>query len=169
MNDTTTNRSEGIAIPRLHDESLRAYAARVAYLTMGPGRSLAKLAERGQSEGEAGMTRRLTTLEAWSVKYGWQELARQYDQALANLAAREHAEEYRRQLEAHRVEAFKVSAELIALGRMLAAEITHRRNELEYKPSDLAAAIKAMLVGFDLRAHALDLPRLMAVLDAESR
>ncbi len=151
-----------ITIPRLDAESARAYAARVAYVTMGPQRSIDKVT--GQIRGKSGV--RSTTLEDWSSKFDWVDHARRYDDAVAHLAIQEAAAQHRAALEAHRTDALKVGAELIALGRALAGEVAARRASLEYKPSDLATAVKAILAGFDLKAHALDLPRLMAALEA---
>lgn len=59
-------------------ETARAHTAFLDYVRLGPGRSLRKLCQgyRGQSEGEAGAetppTRRLATLEVWSVRFEWQ-------------------------------------------------------------------------------------------------
>jgi hypothetical protein len=53
--------------------------ARVAYLAMGPSRSLAKLAATWPTAIRAS----LTTAKAWSSKFGWSKLARAYDQRVA--------------------------------------------------------------------------------------
>ena len=159
-----------ITIPKLDGETPRAYAARVEYLTMGAGRSLDRVAERAQTAPKPRPTIRLATLKGWSAAYNWQEHAARYDQSLASVAARAHAEEYQRSIEAQRAEAQKVGAELIGMGRAIAAEIARRRDVLEYKPADLAVAVKAILAGFDLRAHALDLDKLLpALLGEEGR
>ena len=56
-------------------ESSRAYAARVAYIKMGPDRSLDKLAkQRGKNEAGGHITR-------WSAQWNWAECARAYDSA----------------------------------------------------------------------------------------
>jgi hypothetical protein len=77
-------------LARIADESLRANTALGDYVFQGPGRSLRKLLKayekRGQSGGRSGAetdpetgfdgeppTLRLSTLEAWSVKFHWQE------------------------------------------------------------------------------------------------
>jgi hypothetical protein len=153
-----------IEIPRLadEDEPPRAYAARVAYLTMGPERSLAKV---GQQIGK----RSVRYLEEWSSRYHWQHHAAQYDQTLATLAAQAHTVEYQRAIEQQRAEASKIGGELIATGRTLIGEVVRRRDAMEYKPSDLAVAVKAILAGFDLRAHALDLDKLLPALLGEGR
>jgi hypothetical protein len=149
-----------IEIPMLAGERAERYEARVAYLTMGADRSLRDLARR--------LHKSLTLVGRWSVEDDWQAHARTYDQQLGALAARAHEEAYRRDLEAHRADAMKAAGELVALGRMLAAEVTRRRDTLDYRPSDLAVAVKAILTGMDIRAHALDLPRLLAALDGEA-
>lgn len=60
-----------ITIPRLPDESARAYAARVDYVTAGPGRSLEKLQQKiGKN------TSYVRQLSEWSSRYGWVESAR---------------------------------------------------------------------------------------------
>ena len=70
----TTRDTATIEIPRLPDETPRAYAARVEYLTMGAGRSLDKL-RQNHGKTTATYTRQV---ENWSAKYGWQHHAAQY-------------------------------------------------------------------------------------------
>ncbi len=70
-------------------ESARALAAFRAYCALGPRRSLAKLAEAGQSS--------LRYLELWSAKYGWVRRAAEYD---AEHEAALEAERVRREADA---------------------------------------------------------------------
>jgi hypothetical protein len=66
-------------LARRPGETLRAHAAFLDYVRMGPGRSLRKLFElyRDRSGIEAGSekppTKRLNTLREWSVSYAWQK------------------------------------------------------------------------------------------------
>jgi hypothetical protein len=155
-----------IILQALENESPRAYAARVAYVTMGAGRSIDKV---GDQLGIRTGSQRVSRLLEWSRKFDWVESARTYDQTLATLAAQAHTVEYQRAIEQQRAEASKIGGELIATGRTLIGEVVRRRDAMEYKPSDLAVAVKAILAGFDLRAHALDLDKLLPALLGEGR
>jgi hypothetical protein len=157
MSSTTTT----IEIPRLPGERAERHEARVLYLTMGADRSLDAVRQK------LGKSKEL--IERWSSADGWGEQARNYDSTLATLAAQAHTVEYQRAIEQQRAEASKIGGELIATGRTLIGEVVRRRDALEYKPSDLAVAVKAILAGFDLRAHALDLDKLLPALLGEGR
>jgi len=152
-----------ITIPRLDEETPRAYAARVEYLTMGPQRSLDKLA--GHKRGTSGVSN--TTAENWSVKYGWGAAAAAYDQTLANLAARAHAESYQRDLEAHRADAMQYGRALCGVAVAMLAQLQAHHKAIEYTPAALATIARALTTGLDLRAHALDLDRLLPTLTSE--
>jgi hypothetical protein len=145
-----------IEIPRLPGERAERHEARVRYLTMGADRNLRGLAQK--------LNKSLTLVGRWSAEDGWDEQARNYDSTLATLAAQAHTAEYQRAIEQQRAEASKIGGELIATGRTLIGEVVRRRDAMEYKPSDLAVAVKAILAGFDLRAHALDLDKLLPAL-----
>lgn len=159
-----------IEIPRLPEETNRAYSARVEYLTLGAGRSFDRLLDRPQSATIAPPTKRRDTLVDWSVRYNWQEHARRYDETLASLAAQAHSEQYRKDLEEHRARYQKAGRDLhaVAQGLMgtLAQSIRGRSIEgkdgkvytipaMEMTPNTLAIAARALTIAADLEAHAL--------------
>jgi hypothetical protein len=79
-------------------ETPRARQAWADYLAMGPDRSLARLhtlyVKRGQKRGASGApTKRMSQLEAWSSKFGWQDRLRSL--ADQQVAAAEQAERVR--------------------------------------------------------------------------
>ncbi len=96
-----------ITLPRLPDESARAYAARVEYVTMGAGRSLDKLR---QSYGKT--TAYTRQLEVWSAQYGWQDSARAYDDQVAYLTVQDAATQYQDDLRAFRIKYGKAGDDL---------------------------------------------------------
>lgn len=97
-------------LARTKGESAKANQGLLDYALMGPGRSLAKLADwyngRGQSVGKLGAgsggwvtqsappTKRLATLEAWSARFDWQARVGRW-QALENAKEREKWEQRR--------------------------------------------------------------------------
>ena len=155
-----TTDAPAITIPKLEGETPRAYAARVEYLTMGAGRSLDKVVA-GQEGGKKGARGNNTTVENWSVKYGWKAAASEYDQTVATLAAQAHAAEYRARLEQHRADAARYGEALCGVAVEMLAQLRDVRKSIEYSPAALATIARALTTGLDLRAHALDLDRLM--------
>jgi hypothetical protein len=179
----TTDRAI-IALPRLDGESAKAHAAKVRYVTMGEGRSLEKV--RVQSEGIAGATKRLATLEDWSSRYDWQAAARQYDETIQFLTLQEAAQEYRADLKAHRDKARKAGSDLYAVAQALLIQCgravqgqriegkdgkTYTIPAMELTPSTLSTVVKALQTALDLEAQALRiddlLPRLATNDDSE--
>ena len=167
-----------ITMPRLDNETPRAYAARVRYLTMGAERSLDKLA--GHFGGRDGANN--TTVENWSVKYGWRAHAAAYDQTLATLAAQAAATEYLAEARAHRERTKKVASDLYAVSTALLAQCSRAiRGQIitgmdgtvytipamELTPATLATATRGLLAALDLGAHALDLDRLLPTLTSD--
>lgn len=63
------------------------------YCLLGPGRSLAKLAEKGGKS-----TVYVRQLERWSSAYGWVTRAREYDTILAKKMREEFEEEWKQNL-----------------------------------------------------------------------
>lgn len=170
-----------ITIPKLENETPRAYAARVEYLTMGAGRSLDRVA--GQKGGKSGGRINNTTVENWSVKYGWAARATEYDATLATLAAQAHAEQYRRDLDEHRQRYQKAGRDLHAIAQGLLAQCARAvRGEvvrttdgreitipaMELTPAALSTAMRALMVAADLEAHALRVADLLPRLGADS-
>ena len=166
MSTPTTTAAPSIEIPRLPDETPRAYAARVAYLTMGPGRSLDKVA--GQKGGREGARPNNTAVENWSRKYGWPALAAQYDATLATLAARAHAEEYQRDLEDHRKRYQQAGRALYGVAVEMLASLRKSQATIEYTPATLSTIARALTVAGDLEAHALRVADLLPRLNDDS-
>jgi len=148
-----------ISVPMLADETARAYNARVGYLTMGAGRSLDKLR---QTYGKS--TAYTRQLEVWSERYGWVQSALLYDQTLANLAARAHAERYAADLLAHRTDADHYGKALCGVAITMLAQLQAQAKTVEYSPAALGAIARALTTGLDLRAHALGLAQLLDTL-----
>ena len=79
VSDETLDPSVWDSLARQAGESPKAHAAFLDYVRMGPGRSLRKLHERycRQSDVEPpsdlAPTKRLRTLQEWSVRFAWQK------------------------------------------------------------------------------------------------
>lgn len=150
-----------IEIPRLDGESARAYAARVAYITMGPQRSIDKVAVQQQRGNGAARSR---ILMEWSRRYDWVDHARKYDEQIAFLAIQEAATQYRNDLEEHRRRYQQSGKELHAIAVEMLARLRERSNALDYTPATLTTISRALQIAADLEAHALRvgdlLPRL---------
>jgi hypothetical protein len=142
-----------IELPQYENESPQAYEARVLFVTMGINRTIRKVAEK--------LGKHPSALGRWSMLHGWLECAKQYDETVLNLEVQQRSHEYRQAIAAHRSEAIEVGDELLVLGRSMAKEIMQRMSKMRYKPSDLQTAVKAILYGMDLKAHALELDRLL--------
>jgi hypothetical protein len=142
-----------IELPQYENESPQAYEARVLYVTLGINRTIKQVAER--------LGKHHSQLARWSTVHGWLECARQYDETILNLEVQQRSAEYKKQIELHRIESATVGDELLVLGRAMASEIMSRMSKMRYKPSDLQTAVKAILYGMDLKAHALELDRVL--------
>jgi hypothetical protein len=169
-----------VTIPQENDETARAYAARVIYLTMGPSRSLEKI--RGQSVGNVRVTNRLATLEEWSVRYNWVESSRRYDQILSDITIQEAAATYRKDLEEHRAKTMKAGGDLFTVAQALLVQCGRaiRGQQIEGKdgklytipameltPTTLATAARALTTALDLEAHALRIADLLPKLSTD--
>lgn len=178
----TTVETPTIEIPRLPDETAKAYSARVEYLTMGAGRSLDKLRQK-YGKTTSSYTRQL---EDWSAKYGWQKSVSDYDRMLADIAAQQHADAYRRDLEAYRDKALKAGRDLFTVAQALLIQCSRAIQgqqiegkdgriytipAMELTPTTLATASRALLQALDIEAHALRvadiLPQLTEAHDGE--
>lgn len=154
-----------IELPRIDGESARAYAARVEYCMMGPGRSLEKL--RVQSGGKAGIPRRFNTLAEWSAQYNWTDSARQYDEQISYVTVQEAAEQYRADLAAHRKRAMDASKSLFGVSVRMLQQLSAQLDGVEMTQATLGTISKALTVALDLEAHALGLDRVMTDDDSE--
>jgi hypothetical protein len=163
-----------IELPRIEGESARAYAARVEYVTMGAGRSIEKLADQRRIKGGS---KAITPLREWSIKYGWVDSARQYDEQVSYLTVQEAADRYRADLEAHRKRAsdaaqglYTVAGQLIkAMNQALAnpRKIEGKDGKIytlhgvDLNASAYSAAVRGMQTALDLEAHSLGIDQLM--------
>jgi pyrimidine operon attenuation protein/uracil phosphoribosyltransferase len=142
-----------IELPQYENESAQAYEARVTYVMLGVNRTIAKTAEK--------LNKHVSQFGRWSMNHGWVECARQYDEMVLNLELQRRTAQYRMQVSEHRDKAMVIGDELISHGRIMAREIVQRMHKMNYRPSDLATAAKAILYGMDMRAHALELDRII--------
>ena len=142
-----------IEIPQYDGESPQAYAARVEYVTMGAKRSYNLVGQK--------LRKARSQIYRWSSRYKWVECAEQYDNAVYSVEITARTQDYAQSIAAHRSTALTVGDELVTMGRALAQQITSRLDIMEYKPSDLQTAVKAILYGMDLKAHALELDRVL--------
>lgn len=154
-----------IEIPRLDGETSRAYHARVQYVTMPAAqRSLDALAR------QIGYKTKGTpySLMNWSRQYNWVEHARRYDDAVASLTVHRATSEYQQQLEQQRQQAFSLGTEMLDAARAMLADIMARRQQMDYRPGDLAIVAKVAMAGLEARSHALNIDRLMEAMEQQS-
>ncbi len=145
-----------ITIPRLPEESARAYAARVEYITAGPGRSLEKLQQKiGKN------TSYVRQLSEWSSRYGWVESARQYDDQVAYLTIQEAAETYRADLADYRKRYSDLGKGLYAAAAVLTRRVATEARTMDLGPGALALAANAAKTAADLEALALRVEHLL--------
>jgi hypothetical protein len=141
---------------KLPGESSKAFAARVAYVTAGPGRSLEKV---GQDLGHKGASGNITR---WSSKWRWTWYADQWDAQQAKAAQEAAAAEYQAQLEKHRTDCAAYGADLCGMAASMLADLRRAQPDLVYTPATLGIIARAFNVGLDIRAHALQVERLLA-------
>lgn len=170
-----------IEIPRHPDESARAYAARVEYVTMGPQRSLEKLADQRRIKGGS---KAITPLREWSVRYGWADSARQYDEQVSYLTVQEAVDRHRADLEAHRKKAMDAGQALYAVAGQLIKTINaalanprkiegrdgkmYTLHSIDITSSTFGIAARAMTTALDLEAHALGVDDVLGKLNDDS-
>lgn len=152
-----------IEIPRLDDESQRAYNARVAYITAGNGRSLEKLFRN--STKSAQIPRHV---KGWSSRFEWVEHAKRYDETLASLAARRKAQQYIEDVEKYQDEYNKTGKAMLVTGLKLLKGLEETLDKMkkddwkEYiTPQMINAMIRMFALSADLRANALQLDALI--------
>ena len=142
-------------LERMAGEGAKAHAARVAYVTMGPGRSLERV---GQSMGHKGASGMITR---WAAQWRWADAAATWDAAQADEAQRRAGEAYQLELEAHRRTALATGKALcIAATRMLAL-LSDKLPTMTLTPAHLGVVARALVTAHDLEAHALGVERLM--------
>jgi len=158
-----TTETPTIEIPRLDGESSRAYDARVRYITMGPQRSIDKVSG-AQKDGK----RSVRYVFGWSERFNWVDHARRYDDAVASLFISRATSEYQQQLEQQRQQAFSLGTEMLDAARAMLADIMARRQQMDYRPGDLAIVAKVAMAGLEARSHALNIDRLMEAMEQQS-
>ena len=159
-----TSNTATIEIPRLPNESARAHAAKVAYVTAGPGRSLEKTRQL-LAKDSPGYTR---VLKEWSARHDWAATARAWDDQQAAEAIRRAGEAYRAQMERHRTDAMQSGQALYGVAIEMLATLRGQARTVEYTPAALATIARALTVALDLQAHALRLDAILPELsDAE--
>jgi hypothetical protein len=161
-----------ITIPRLDNETPKAYAARVEYIVAGPGRSLDGVSQK--------LAKSVPLLKRWSSAYDWVSHAQRYDDALTHFNIQLNVEQYRRDLEDHRARYQKAGKDLftVAQGFMAVLAQSLRGQTIEGKdgkryvipamemtPGALTIAARALATAADLEAHALRIADLMPKLD----
>jgi len=133
-------------------ESARAFEARQAYVTAGPDRSTAKVAQTlGKSK---------TLMDRWSQQWRWAEAAAEWDRVQSEEAQRRAGEAYQAALDLERRLALDHGAKLLRVASAMLAQLEAQQADLRYSPASLAAIAKALTLGLDLRAHALGLAQL---------
>jgi hypothetical protein len=168
-----------IELPRLPDESARAYAARVEYVTMGAGRSLEKLRQKYNRN-----TSYIRQLAEWSAKYGWVGSADKYDAEISYITVQDAADRYRTDLEAHRKKASEAGGALYAVAGQLLKQVNQALNQprvimgadgnrytlhgIELNGNTLSIVSRAMQTALDLEAHALNIDKLLPSLTDDS-
>jgi hypothetical protein len=166
--------SATIEIPRLPDESSRAYEARVSYVTMGPARSIDAVTQKWNKS--------RSLFARWSEQYGWVDSARLYDEQQAFLTIQEAAATYRKDLEEHRTKTMKAGGDLFTVAQALLVQCGRaiRGQQIEGKdgklytipameltPTTLATAARALTTALDLEAHALRIADLLPKLSTD--
>jgi hypothetical protein len=152
----TTTDTPTITIPRLDNESNRALEARRIYVEMGPGRSTAKV---GQQLGKS-----KDLMDRWSARYDWAATARAWDDQQAAMASMRATAEYQEHLKAQRDDAMNYGKALCAVAAQMLTQLQKSHKDIDYTPAALATIAKALTTGLDLRAHALDLERIIPTL-----
>jgi len=156
--DTTT-------IPRLADESARAFEARRIYVEMGPSRSLEAVAQK--------LDKSRTLMGRWSAQYHWSDCARAWDDQRAAEVSAAAAESYRRELEDHRERYGKAGKALHNLAVAYLNKLGQRIKDLDSSDIkagrlalDVRTAAAALQIAGDLEAHALRVADLLPKLDS---
>lgn len=162
-----------IELPRLENESARAYAARVEYVTMGAGRSLEKLRQKYNRN-----TSYIRQLGEWSMQYGWVDSAAKYDSEVALMTVNEAAQQHQEDLRAFRTkygkagdDLHKVSMSMLALfARTLQGQRIEGKDgkvytipAVEMNVSTLGQIKAALQTAADLEALALRVGDLLSV------
>ena len=140
-------------LERMAGEGAKPHAARVAYVTMGTGRSLERVAQQlGKSK---------ALMERWSTAWRWADSAATWDAAQADEAQRRAGEAYQLELEAHRRMCLQTGRALCAVATRMLSLLNDKLPTMELTPHHLGVVARALVTAHDLEAHALGVERLM--------
>lgn len=157
-----------IELPRLEGESAKAHLARIEYVTMGAGRSFDRLLNRYQSATKAPPTKRRDTIVDWSVRYGWQDSAREYDDQIAFLTIQEAADQYRADLADYRKRYGDMGKALYGSAAKLLRKVNATLDLSEMAGlGSLITVINAVKTAADLEALALRIEPLLGQLQTD--
>ena len=140
-------------------ESTQAYQAACAYFALGVDRSQEAVSQ------QLGKSRQI--MSRWGARHDWVSRARDYDAALAELAAAQHQAKYLADLEAHRGRSMNAALGLYTVAKKLLLKMDNQITTLEVTPATLGVLLKAFQISLDLEAHALGLSTLLADRDNE--
>jgi hypothetical protein len=152
-----------ITLPRLEGESSRAYAARVEYVTMGAGRSLEKVADQRRIKGGS---KAITPLREWSIRFGWVESAKQYDEQMVYVTIQEAQEAYRADLADYRKRYGEMGKALYQAAGLLLRRVVAQANVIDVGAGSLTLITNAAKTAADLEALSL---RVEALLQEETQ
>lgn len=168
-----------IELPRLPDESARAYAARVEYVTMGAGRSLEKLRQKYNRN-----TSYIRQLGEWSGKYGWVSSAERYDAEVSYITVNEASEKHRADLETHRKQAMDAGRSLYGVAGQMLQQLNvalanpkrikgedgkwYTLHGIEMTSTTLTTVARALQTALDLSAHALGVDAVLGTMGDDS-
>ena len=136
-------------LPRHPTETPRAHAARVAYVTMGPERSLDAVAQQ--------LHKSVTLLGRWSKRWDWVACAAEWDAAQLEEAANRAGEAYQQQVAAMRQTMTKRAQGIIGVADKLLVKVVAAIDSGEVRVSDLRVVLQAYQTAMDMDAMALGL------------
>jgi hypothetical protein len=140
-------------IERLPDESAKAYAARVEYVTMGPGRSQEAVSQK--------LAKSRQLLSRWSVDFDWAATARAWDDQQAAAALDRASEEYQAALADYRKRYGEMGKALLGVSAKLLTKLNRTVETLALEPSALNLITNAAKTAADLEALALRIEHLL--------
>lgn len=144
-----------IELPRLPDESTKAYQARVEYVTMGPQRSQEAVSQK------LGKSRQL--MYRWATQYDWSKSAREYDEQISYITVQEAADAYRADLADYRKRYGDMGKALYgSAAKMLKRINTSLDNgSIPLGPNAIVSVLNAAKTAADLEALALRVEHLL--------
>ncbi len=143
-----------ILLPRLENESARAYAARVEYVTMG--------AQRSQDAVSQKLAKSRQLLSRWSVQYDWIGSARKYDEEMSYITVQESADAYRQDLADYRKRYGEMGKALFQASALLLRRVIEQSKTIEVGVGSLTLITNAAKTAADLEALALRVENLLS-------